>query len=142
MTFDKFMELLTIKNMVTNMQDNTKDFDSIEDNEYIKVNSASYDKARRKRLKLATIFALFLPYTRQELTGEIIENEQPYPHQFRQVKMYRDYPSLLDAYANTPCPASQMIIALDEKDYQEQLELWNKRYDDEEWLEKNLYPYL
>lgn len=55
---------------------------------------------------------------------------------------YKDGLSALNAYANTPNPASQLVDAeTPEKLEQTMLEMV-EHFKDEKWLEENLYPYL
>lgn len=55
---------------------------------------------------------------------------------------YNDGATALDAYANTPCPASQLIQGTDEYDLKAKMGEMMLNYRDEEWLNEHLYPYL
>lgn len=48
----------------------------------------------------------------------------------------------LDFYANVPNPASQFIEAESEAELEQKVVQMIENYKSEEWLEKNLYPYL
>lgn len=48
----------------------------------------------------------------------------------------------LDAYANTPNPASQLVDGESPEELLKEMEDMLAHYDDEKWLEENLYPYL
>lgn len=48
----------------------------------------------------------------------------------------------LEAYANTRCPASQLVDAPTDEELDKEIEQMRKNYQDEKWLEENLYPYL
>jgi hypothetical protein len=48
----------------------------------------------------------------------------------------------LEAYANTKCPASQLVDALTDEELDKEIEQMRKNYQDETWLEENLYPFL
>ena len=56
--------------------------------------------------------------------------------------LYDDYAAALDAYANTPCPASQLIEAETKEELEKKMEQMQKNFKDEKWLDEYLYPYL
>jgi hypothetical protein len=45
-------------------------------------------------------------------------------------------------YANTPCPASQLIEASDDYELQCKMGEMMLNYMDDDWLNKHLYPFL
>lgn len=55
---------------------------------------------------------------------------------------YDDPMAALDAYTNTPCPASQLIEAHTEEELKQKMKQMLLNYKDEKWLEENLYIYL
>lgn len=55
---------------------------------------------------------------------------------------YADGISALNAYAETKCPASQLVDGKTKDDLQKAMEEMARNYQDEAWLEKNLYPYM
>ena len=48
----------------------------------------------------------------------------------------------LEAYANIPNPASQLIDGESPEELAQEMEDMLHNFDDEKWLEENLYPYL
>lgn len=48
----------------------------------------------------------------------------------------------LEYYANTPCPASQLLSSDSLEDLDRQVRQMKKNYHDPKWLETNLYPYI
>ena len=48
----------------------------------------------------------------------------------------------IEAYSNTKCPASQFIEANNPTSLQLKIEQMIRNYEDPQWLEENLYPYL
>ena len=48
----------------------------------------------------------------------------------------------LDCYANTCCPASQLVDGADDYELQCKMGEMMLNYMDEEWLNKNLYPFM
>jgi len=48
----------------------------------------------------------------------------------------------LNAYANTPCPASQLIEAEDDYELKCKMGEMMLNYQNEKWLNENLYPFL
>ena len=83
-------------------------------------------------------FGLMLFYS--ELDLGISQN----PHKWVHVRtlMYPTGFEALEAYANTPCPASQLIRAVSMDDFRLQEEKMRANFKDEQWLETELYPYL
>ncbi len=47
----------------------------------------------------------------------------------------------MEVYANTMCPASQ-IFDCEKENVNDVIEQLHKKFDDENWLEKNIYPYI
>ena len=48
----------------------------------------------------------------------------------------------LNAYANTPCPASQLIDGKNPEELAENMLDMISNYESPEWLDENLYPYI
>lgn len=48
----------------------------------------------------------------------------------------------LNAYANTRCPASQLVDGETTEELTREMEDMIEHYKDEKWLEENLYPYM
>ena len=48
----------------------------------------------------------------------------------------------LNYYANTPCPASQIVDGVSPEDLANNMYEMVENYQNEEWLNKELYPYL
>ena len=55
---------------------------------------------------------------------------------------FTDGLSALNAYAEIPCPASQLVDAETPELLEEEIHKMDENYKNEEWLNKNLYPYL
>lgn len=55
---------------------------------------------------------------------------------------YKDGFSALEAYANTPNPASQLIDARTAEELEQKMEEMLVNFTDEKWLEEQLYPAL
>lgn len=55
---------------------------------------------------------------------------------------FTDSQAALDCYANTSCPASQLIEADTEEELKSKQKEMAKNFQDREWLEEHLYPYL
>lgn len=57
--------------------------------------------------------------------------------------LYFDYGGLaLNAYSNIPNPASQLIEAYSQEELEEKIKQMRENFKDQNWLDKNLYPYL
>ena len=48
----------------------------------------------------------------------------------------------LDYYANTPCPASQLLDAKTKEELEDKMDQMIENFQNKDWLEKELYPYL
>lgn len=55
---------------------------------------------------------------------------------------FQDHMDALNAYANTPCPASQLVEGRTKEELEENIKQMRINYQDEAWLNENLYPYL
>lgn len=88
--------------------------------------------------KTKKIFAVMLFNTEIELG---ISNT---PNKWVNTKNYKfnDGTSALDFYANTPNPASQLIDATSEEELESKMNDMIHNFQNENWLEENLYPYL
>lgn len=58
------------------------------------------------------------------------------------IRMYSNKGDAIIAYANTQCPASQLIEANSQEELEVAIEQMKSNYKDEDWLEANLYSYL
>lgn len=91
------------------------------------------------------VYGLYLPYHKNEFLCVVDEGykEMPdYPIQFRKVRVYDKKKDALWAYANTLCPASQLIEAIDKKDLDAKIKEMDKNFSDPEWLKEHIYPYV
>ena len=84
------------------------------------------------------IFALMLFYSEFEMG--ISQNPNKWVH-LRTIRYDNGFEAL-EAYANTPCPASQLIRAVDEEDLKVQEDEMRRNFQDQQWLETVLYPCL
>lgn len=93
---------------------------------------------------MAKIYGLFCPYHKSEII-DVIEPEYDelpsYPRQFRRVRKYPDKNSQMVGFANVMCPASQMFEC-EEEELEATLNDLNAKFDNEEWLDKNIYPFV
>ena len=84
------------------------------------------------------VYALMLFYTELELGISQI------PNKWLNVgnHYYEKGIDALEAYANTKCPASQLIDAKDKDELLIKMNDMLNHFKDSKWLEENLYPYL
>lgn len=90
------------------------------------------------------VFGVFMPYNKNEILDSCYEgyDELPsYPRECRRVRVFTDKLTQMEVYANTMCPASQ-IFECNEEDIDKAIEKLNNQFDDENWLEKNVYPFI
>jgi hypothetical protein len=83
-------------------------------------------------------YALMLFYTGRELGI----TDKPGVWYNTHTYYYDNGTEALNAYANTPCPASQLIQASDQFELECLMGDMLLNFQDEEWLNENLYPYL
>ena len=57
-------------------------------------------------------------------------------------RYFSDGQQALDAYANIPNPASQLVDGETPEELLKEMEDMLHNYEDEKWLEENLYPYM
>ena len=84
------------------------------------------------------VYALMLFYTELEL------GISQKPNIWLNVgnQYYESGAQALEAYANTSCPASQLIDAKDKDELLVKMNDMLNNFKDPKWLEENLYPYL
>ena len=90
------------------------------------------------------VFGVFMPYHKNEILDSCYEgyDELPsYPRESRRVRVFTDKLIQMEVYANTMCPASQ-IFDCEEENIDKTVEKLNNQFDDENWLEKNVYPFI
>lgn len=90
------------------------------------------------------IYGVFYPYYK----GDVLSPRDPayhtmpdYPRAIRYVRTYKNSGEMLNAYANTMCPASQTFVC-EEKDYEKTIEDLHRKFDDKEWLKENIEPFI
>jgi hypothetical protein len=101
---------------------------------------------------LQTFKENFLKETLQQYKGKkffalmlFYETEYPFDndeYELRGIRYFTDGRMALNAYANTPCPASQLIDAKDENELYENIKTMINNMNDKNWREINLDPYL
>lgn len=64
------------------------------------------------------------------------------PFIYRNTAVFNNKTDQLNCYANTMCPASQLLEANTEKELKEKIRKLRNNFRNNEWLEKNIYPYL
>lgn len=90
----------------------------------------------------------FLNYTLEQYKGKkffallLFYEDEDFNYQLLDTRFYTDGAVAFKEYANTPCPASQLIDAESiEELHNKVLDMINNM-NNEEWKEINLYPYL
>jgi hypothetical protein len=58
------------------------------------------------------------------------------------IAYFNDGMQALECYANTRCPASQLVSEETEEELKQAIEQMKKNYNDQQWLNDNLYPFL
>lgn len=84
-------------------------------------------------------YALMLFYTAYELNETALP---PYAYLLKNILYYNNGSEALEAYANTMCPASQLVEGNTEEELNQKICDMVINYSNQEWLNINLYPYL
>lgn len=91
------------------------------------------------------IYAVYCAYHKSEILSPYDTEYYQlsnYPTQFRRVRGYKTKSEQMNAFANIMCPASQTIDAEDEEDLKNKISEMDKNFQDEQWLTKNVYPFV
>lgn len=84
-------------------------------------------------------FALLLFYTAGEIGDDTLP---PNVYVLKNVLYFDNGIQALNAYANTRCPASQIVEGSTNEELEKNIREMVINYSNEEWLNENLYPYL
>lgn len=90
----------------------------------------------------------FLNYTLEQYKGKkffallLFYEDEDFNYQLLDTRFYTDGAVAFKEYANTPCPASQLIDAESIEELHNKILDMINNMDNEEWKKINLYPYL
>ena len=89
------------------------------------------------------VYGVYFAYPKQDFFPKEVCNRFPtdYPRDIARVHMFANASQQLDAYANTMCPASQLVTANSEKEFDEKIEQLKSNFEDPEWVKDNIDPY-
>ena len=99
---------------------------------------------KQNKIMEEKIYGLFCPYHKDDILDRMepeYNQLSDYPREFRKVRTYRTKLEQLEAFANTMCPASRTFECTKE-DFNKTIEDLHAKYDSQEWLNENIYPYL
>jgi hypothetical protein len=85
-------------------------------------------------------YAVAFFYSAQEIGIDADVITEPFI--YRNTAVFNNKTDQLNCYANTMCPASQLLEANTEKELKEKIRKLRNNFRNNEWLEKNIYPYL
>lgn len=85
-------------------------------------------------------YAVAFFYSAQEIGIDADVITEPFI--YRNTAVFNNKTDQLNCYANTMCPASQLLEANTEKELKEKIRELRNNFRNNEWLEKNIYPYL
>lgn len=85
-------------------------------------------------------YAVAFFYSAQEIGIDADVITEPFI--YRNTAVFNNKTDQLICYANTRCPASQLLEANTEKELKEKIRKLRNNFRNNEWLEKNIYPYL
>lgn len=94
---------------------------------------------------MAKFYCIYLAYPKYEVIDSNVEgyDELPtYPRDYARVRVYDNPGAQLDAYANILCPASQCFEADSKEEIEKKVKEFNENFENEKWLEENIYPYI
>ena len=83
-------------------------------------------------------FAVMLFETEMNLGNSNCPNKWVNTHNY----YFENGTEALNCYAETPCPASQLIEAKDDFELKCKMGEMMMNFRDEQWLNENLYPYI
>lgn len=87
------------------------------------------------------IFGIYFAYHKCEVLPDDMCNDPNvprYPTSIARICKYHSYFDALNAYANTICTASQIIEAVDDKEFEEKVNQMKVNFSNEEWLKENI----
>lgn len=85
-------------------------------------------------------YAVAFFYSAQEIGIDADVITEPFI--YRNTAVFNNKTDQLNCYANTMCPASQLLEANTEKELKEKIRKLRDNFRNNERLEKNIYPYL
>lgn len=90
-------------------------------------------------------YAVYLAYSKYEVLPDEVcaDPEVPlYPQEIARLRVYDNQQSQIDCYANTMCPASQLIEADTEQELNEKAMQMRLNFRDQAWLDEHITPYI
>lgn len=90
-------------------------------------------------------YCVYMAWPKEEVMDETMEGYDKlpeYPRECARVRVYDNQFAQMDAYANTPCPASQLFEADSKEEIEKKTKEFNDNFENEKWLEENIYPYI
>ena len=90
------------------------------------------------------VYGVYFAYLKQDFFPKEVWNRFPtdYPRDIARVHMFANASQQLNAYANTMCPASQLVTADSEKEFNEKIEQLKNNFEDPEWIAVHIDPYV
>ena len=90
------------------------------------------------------VYGVYFAYSKQEVLPEEEYGNYPtdYPRETARICRYANASQQLDSYANTMCPASQLVTANSEKEFNEKIEQLKNNFEDPEWIAVHIDPYV
>lgn len=94
---------------------------------------------------MSKFYGVYLAYSKYEvLPDEDCNNPDipKYPPEIARVRVYDNAHDQMEAYANTACPTSQLFEADSKEEVDQKVSELKKNFQDKEWLEKNIEPFI
>ena len=90
------------------------------------------------------IYGVYFAYDASDFfPKEIVDTlNTNYPSGLARIHKYASKGDQLYAYANTRCPASQLVTADSEKEFNEKIEKLKDNFNNPEWVSKCIDPYV
>lgn len=88
------------------------------------------------------IYGVYLAFSTFEVYGAREKGEKAYPREFGKVVICKNEAEQLDVYANTMCSASQLVEAETKEEFDKKVEELKVNFENEKWLDENIYPYI
>ena len=94
---------------------------------------------------MSKFYCVYMAYAKYEVMDSSVEGYDKlptYPRNCARVRIYDNPGAQFDAYANTPCPASQLFEADSKEEIEKKTKEFNENFENKEWLKEHIYPYI
>lgn len=94
---------------------------------------------------MSRYYGVYLAYSKWEVLPDEVANDPNvprYPSDIARVRCFDNSFDQLQCYSNTPCPASQIFEADSEKEFDDKVAYFKRKFEDEKWVQEHIDPYV